>query len=96
MASLNARAVLKSLPAECRGTLVYAGESCECAYTQRTYTTAPSDYGDEKTNGLALWFVSADLSAVPKSYERVSVEGESWAVRAVRKVAFVLVKLELE
>jgi hypothetical protein len=98
--SYSAKAVLRSLPGNSLGTLTHAGASCDCAFTRRSYSSAPSEYGDEHTDALALWFVAAELPALPATYDRVTVTDDAgtaaeWKVAAVNRIAGGLVRLEL-
>lgn len=96
MPSPSARAVLRSLPADTRGRLTFGGASCDCAYSRRSYSSEPGEYGDEAANGLALWYVSADLPTVPAGHSTVTVDDETWRVRSVNRASFGLTRLELE
>jgi len=96
MASYSASASLKSIPAEFRGTLASGAASCLCAFTRAARASEPCEYGDQTRNALALWFVAADLPTLPATYGTVTVDGETWNVRAVNRVGGGLVRLELE
>jgi hypothetical protein len=92
----DAAQLIASLPAEMRGTLVTsASQSATVGRASVSSSTLPSDYGDQYEYQLSLWFDATKFATPPTKNERVTFDGVSYFVLAVRTFPGNLRRLDL-